>query len=154
MNQQSSIFAQIHGGLPRESPGESEATRRAFASMAQLPERPRILDIGCGPGKQTLDLAGLRNASIVGLDLSSAFLLLFKQRSNRLASRNEWPAFKAQWVLFLSDHQASTSGRKVPSTSWHSSRAQAVAPVVEAKGIHGDNRLMLAKERGPGICAA
>ena len=43
------------------------------AFLARLPERPRVLDAGCGPGRDTLLLRG-RGARAVGLDLSFGML--------------------------------------------------------------------------------
>ena len=54
---QEKIFFEIHKDIPREGPGSFESTKRAFQLLTGLPEQPVILDVGCGPGKQTLDLA-------------------------------------------------------------------------------------------------
>jgi SAM-dependent methyltransferase len=61
-------FLEVYGSLPRAGPGSDELTRRAFEIIPSLPESPRILDVGCGPGKQTVEL--LRNCSgtIIALD--------------------------------------------------------------------------------------
>jgi SAM-dependent methyltransferase len=50
---------------------ELDAMMSAF--LVRLPERPRVLDAGCGPGRDTRLLRG-RGARVVGLDLSSAML--------------------------------------------------------------------------------
>ena len=47
----------MHEGLPRQGPGSNECTRKAFSMLADLPARPEILDIGCGTGMQTVELA-------------------------------------------------------------------------------------------------
>lgn len=67
------IFFEIHSGLPREGPGCFGATRRAF-QMLDLPDCPAILDAGCGPGQQTLDLASLSNGRITALDNHRPYL--------------------------------------------------------------------------------
>ncbi len=67
------IFFEIHSNNPREGPGSSSATERAFRGM-ELPEYPRILDVGCGPGKQTLDLAELSRGKIFALDYYRIYL--------------------------------------------------------------------------------
>ena len=51
-------FFELHRDLPREGPGDDASTLRALGMCTELPERPEILDIGCGPGMQTLALAG------------------------------------------------------------------------------------------------
>ena len=64
--------------LPRSGPGDNESTRRAFNSIAglsmQLSSHPFILDIGCGQGMQTVELAKISNGKIIGLDNHEGFL--------------------------------------------------------------------------------
>ncbi len=68
------IFYEVHSNLPREGPGDNESTNRAFKSLKNLPANPRILDIGCGPGMQTIELAKLSSGQIEALDNHQAFL--------------------------------------------------------------------------------
>ena len=68
------IFYDVHSNLPREGPGGNESTCRAFNSLKNLPAKPRILDIGCGPGMQTIQLAKLSNEKIEALDNHQPFL--------------------------------------------------------------------------------
>jgi ubiquinone/menaquinone biosynthesis C-methylase UbiE len=68
------LLAEIHGGLPRQGPGDTASTVRAFALVRPETDRPRILDVGCGPGMQTMDLARLSNGTITALDRSRTFL--------------------------------------------------------------------------------
>ncbi len=67
-------FFEIHRDLPREGPGSAESTGQAFSLLTDLPPRPRILDIGCGPGMQTLDLASLTLGSILAVDNHQPYL--------------------------------------------------------------------------------
>ncbi len=60
--------------LPRCGPGDNESTRRAFNTIPKVPKQPFILDIGCGPGVQTLALARISNGKIIALDNHQAFL--------------------------------------------------------------------------------
>ena len=68
MNALQALFL-LHAGLPRCGPGSDDATREALSRLPDLPERPRVLDIGCGPGKQTLVLADALRSPVVGLDI-------------------------------------------------------------------------------------
>ena len=47
----------MHENLPRQGPGSNKCTRKAFSALADLLPRPEILDIGCGAGMQTVELA-------------------------------------------------------------------------------------------------
>jgi trans-aconitate methyltransferase len=69
------IFFELHADLPREGPGNRESTARALQLMGTLPERPLLVDIACGPGAQTLDLAQLLpDARIVATDAHKPYL--------------------------------------------------------------------------------
>jgi ubiquinone/menaquinone biosynthesis C-methylase UbiE len=83
------FFFEIHSDLPREGPGDTESTRRAFSMMAGLPANPRILDVGCGPGMQTTDLADLCKGTIIALDYYPHYLdaLRVKIREAELGDR-------------------------------------------------------------------
>lgn len=76
-------FIDIYGHLPRAGPGSSASTRRAWALMTDLPPSPRVLDIGCGPGVQTVDLLRLTAGEVVALD----FLPLMVERTRALAAQ-------------------------------------------------------------------
>ncbi len=77
------FFWTIHSGLPREGPGDNKSTRKAYMMLRDLPEKPRILDIGCGPGMQTIELAKLSGGQIVALDVHEPFLEQLKKTIQR-----------------------------------------------------------------------
>ena len=68
------VFFEIFQDLPRQGPGDVESTRRAFSMLRDLPAKPKILDIGCGSGKQTLDLISLTDGTILAVDNHHPFL--------------------------------------------------------------------------------
>jgi SAM-dependent methyltransferase len=65
---------ELFEALPRCGPGDNESTRRAFNTIPKPPKQPFILDIGCGPGVQTVELAKISNSKIIALDNHQAFL--------------------------------------------------------------------------------
>ena len=67
-------FYELFEALPRGGPGDNKSTRKAFNAIPKLPEQPLILDIGCGPGVQTIELAKLSKGTIIALDNHQAFL--------------------------------------------------------------------------------
>jgi len=67
-------FYELYEGLPRCGPGDNESTGRAYRAISDTVPHPSILDIGCGPGAQTLALAKLSNGTIVALDNHQPFL--------------------------------------------------------------------------------
>ncbi|GAA3486759.1 hypothetical protein GCM10018987_08380 [Streptomyces cremeus] len=70
-------FMTLHRGLPRQSPGSDRTTRHllSLAALAgPLPERPRVLDLGCGPGRASLLLAEEAGARVTAVDLHEPFL--------------------------------------------------------------------------------
>ena len=54
-------------------------TREAFALLPAL-DQPRILDVGCGSGAATLELARLSGGAIVGIDTSLSALVEMRRR--------------------------------------------------------------------------
>jgi len=54
-------------------------TRKAFRLLPQL-DKPRILDVGCGSGVPTMELARLTNGEITGLDINQYLLDLLAEK--------------------------------------------------------------------------
>lgn len=70
-------FFTLHRGLPRQAPGSDASTRHLLSLCGPLPERPRVLDLGCGPGRSALLLAaeaGGHGAEVTAVDLYAPFL--------------------------------------------------------------------------------
>ncbi len=67
-------FYELFEALPRGGPGDKKSTRRAFNRIQKPPEQPLILDIGCGPGVQTIELAKISKGRIIALDNHQPFL--------------------------------------------------------------------------------
>ena len=57
-------------------------TRQAYRMLPSLGQ-PRILDIGCGQGQQTLELASLSGGEVVGIDIDHAALSKLQERIDK-----------------------------------------------------------------------
>ncbi|NTW66856.1 MAG: methyltransferase domain-containing protein [Nitrospirae bacterium] len=62
------IFFEVYENLPRQGPGNRTCAARALGLCSELRESPAVLDLGCGVGGQTLQLAELTSGSIVAID--------------------------------------------------------------------------------------
>jgi SAM-dependent methyltransferase len=72
--------------LHRDLPHREELlrhTRRAFAMLPRM-ERPRVLDLGCGRGDPTLELARLTGGEVVGVDIDQDALAELARRAEAL----------------------------------------------------------------------
>ncbi|MDQ1145638.1 ubiquinone/menaquinone biosynthesis C-methylase UbiE [Bacillus sp. SORGH_AS 510] len=78
-----SIFYELHRDIPREGPGNNESTRKAYKIIEKYVSKPFILDIGCGPGMQTMELASLTEGSVLATDVNDGFL----ERLNEVVKR-------------------------------------------------------------------
>jgi ribosomal protein L11 methylase PrmA len=75
------ILYEIFGDLPRQGPGDEGSTRRAFAMLKGLPDRPEILDVGCGSGSQTMVLASLCQGRITVTDVFPQFIEVVRRKA-------------------------------------------------------------------------
>ncbi len=78
------IFFEIHSNLPREGPGNAASSIKALEALTDLPPSPRILDVGCGPGEQTLLLAEKTGGRVVAVDTHDPFLEVLKEKADRV----------------------------------------------------------------------
>lgn len=62
------IFFELFEGLPRQGPGNRACAIKAFGLCGELPPCPAILDLGCGVGGQTLQLAEFTPGAILAID--------------------------------------------------------------------------------------
>lgn len=88
-----SYFFEIYEAIPRQGPGDRESTERALGLLPPLTSHHRILDIGCGSGAQTIDLARATAARIVAVDRHEAFVT---QLVNRAADQGLGARIQAQ----------------------------------------------------------
>nr|WP_307776395.1 class I SAM-dependent methyltransferase [uncultured Cetobacterium sp.] len=69
----------LHRDMPRQGPGDNESTIRAFDMMDLSEGSIKALDLGCGPGMQTVELAKHIDGKIIALDFCEKFLEELKE---------------------------------------------------------------------------
>jgi ubiquinone/menaquinone biosynthesis C-methylase UbiE len=84
MNIDWELLLEIHKDMPRQGSGRDEYTQKAFEMIPKI-IRPKILDIGCGPGMQTIKLAKLSDGEVIGIDIVQQYL---DQLNELIASEN------------------------------------------------------------------
>ena len=75
------IFFKIYEGLDREGPGSFAMTKRAVDGCAVLPDEPAVLELGCGSGGATLNLARCTGGTILATEVYGPYLDRLAQRA-------------------------------------------------------------------------
>ena len=68
-------------------------TRKAFRMLPKL-DKPRILDVGCGSGVPTMELARLSNGEVTGIDIDDALLDVLRSKIKKAGLSNRVKAVK------------------------------------------------------------
>ena len=89
------VLLDVHSGLPRQGPGDDESTLRALAACSELPMRPAVLDVACGPGMQTIALARGSDGTITAVDLFEQFLDELRDRATDAGVRDRLQIMRA-----------------------------------------------------------
>lgn len=76
------LHGEIYAGVRTDSPERLAFTQKAFRLLPEL-RRPRIVDIGCGEGGPTVELARLSDGCVVGVDVDSEALRGLSRRAER-----------------------------------------------------------------------
>ena len=87
MSAEAAMF-RLFEALPQQGPGSDASTRAGLARLPPLPPAPRVLDLGCGAGRQTLVLAATLQTRVLAVDLHQPFLdrLALRAEAHGLAS--------------------------------------------------------------------
>ena len=94
----------LYKDLPRCSPGTNDTTKKAYLMLENLPLNPKILDVGCGTGMQTIDIAKLSKGTILALDIVKPFLdILMERAKNEGVADYIEPLHKSMFSLDLAE---------------------------------------------------
>ena len=125
---QAQIFFEVHKDLPREGPGSNSSTQKALSYIVDLPPEPRILDVGCGPGAQTLCLAESCRGRIVAVDNHEPYLAqlarkveelkLSERISPMLADMNQLPFEEQSFDLIWAEGSIFVIGMETGLAKW------------------------------------
>ncbi|WP_416673537.1 SAM-dependent methyltransferase [Egbenema bharatensis] len=74
----------LHRGLDRKGPGDSNFSRNILSNLSTLPPKPRIADLGCGSGTGALLLAQHYQSTVMAVDSSLVFIDELKARAKQL----------------------------------------------------------------------
>jgi len=123
------VFWRLHVGLPKQGPGSDDSTRRALSLIPHLPSEPKILDLGCGPGRQSLVLAQETGGHVTAVDLLPPFLDQVDERaaaaelSDRIetmqASMGDLPIEDESYDLLWSEGAIYNIGFESGLRGWH-----------------------------------
>ncbi|WP_272699152.1 SAM-dependent methyltransferase [Desulfovibrio sp. Fe33] len=75
------MIFKIYEGLDREGPGSFEMTKRAYDMCEGLPDRPEILELGCGSGGASIPLAQISGGTVTATDVHRPFLDVLVERA-------------------------------------------------------------------------
>ena len=78
-----SFYIELFDGNPRFGPGSNESTQKAYSFIKDLPSKPIILDIGCGSGMQTIELAKISKGKIYAIDIFQEYLDALKENAEK-----------------------------------------------------------------------
>ena len=84
------ILKDLHSEIDRDHFRERllKYTRKAFQLIPEL-DKPRILDVGCGSGVPTIELAKLSKGEVVGLDIDQSLIDELNRKIERESLSNQ-----------------------------------------------------------------
>ncbi|MFC1482979.1 class I SAM-dependent methyltransferase [Candidatus Margulisiibacteriota bacterium] len=77
------LLLHVHNNNPQEGPGSEKSTLKALSYAKDLPTNPKILDIGCGPGRHTITLAKETKGQITAIDIFDQYLKAVKNHAQK-----------------------------------------------------------------------
>jgi ubiquinone/menaquinone biosynthesis C-methylase UbiE len=123
------LLVELHEGLDRLGPGSAEATTQALRLCEGLPAQPKILDVGCGTGAQSLILARETKGSVVATDLVPNLLATVRERASaaglgdrvttQVADMSKLPFAEGQFDLIWSEGAIYIMGFDAGLSAWN-----------------------------------
>jgi ubiquinone/menaquinone biosynthesis C-methylase UbiE len=98
------LFFEIHSGNFQEGPGDSNSTRKAFQLISGLPEDASVLDAGCGPGRQTIDLCRLTRGTVTAVDNHQPYLEALHERAKEAGLQERIQVLEADMAELPFEH--------------------------------------------------
>jgi SAM-dependent methyltransferase len=73
------VYHELHNNIIKERPGRLDYVEKAFKMLPKI-DKPNILDIGCGAGEPTIELAKLSDGFVTGIDIDQKALDKFESK--------------------------------------------------------------------------
>jgi SAM-dependent methyltransferase len=74
---------ELHRGTPRQGPGDIGFSEHILTLLPDLPDQPRIADLGCGTGVAALHLAERFQVKVRAVDFARGFLEELEKRARQ-----------------------------------------------------------------------
>ncbi len=100
------IFFKIFEGLERKGPGSGVDTTKAFTMCKGLPDKPRILEIGCGSGVTSVELAQISGGRVTATDIHQPYLNEVNRKARALGVTNRLTTVKADMAALPFDPES------------------------------------------------
>jgi ubiquinone/menaquinone biosynthesis C-methylase UbiE len=82
------LIAEYYSLLDRQGIGSPEATRKALSFVEELTAKSKIIDIGCGTGAQTIEIAKHTKGQITAIDLFPNFISILNSNAEKHQLQN------------------------------------------------------------------